>query len=144
MATNLRSFLKANKKTKENTKFPATKSLCDENGAPLEWEVKPISTRENDAIREACTKEIQITGKPGMYREQFDSTLYLKKLVCASVVFPNLYDKELQDSYGVKTPEDLIVEMLDNPMEYNDFALFIQDYNGFDESVNDKVEQAKN
>ena len=79
-----------------------------------------------------------------MYREKFNSSKYLAKLICASVVEPNLYSAELQDSYGVTKPEDLIVEMIDNPTEYNDFALFIQEFNGFTESINDKVDEAKN
>jgi hypothetical protein len=41
-------------------------------------------------------------------------------------------------------PEDLIVEMIDNPGEYNNFAKFIQDFNGFNETLEEKVEKAKN
>lgn len=29
---------------------------------------------------------------------------YLAKMVVSSVVYPDLYDRELQDSYGVMTP----------------------------------------
>lgn len=144
MASNLTLFLKGNKKVKENTKYAATKSLCDESGNPLEWEIKALTTKENDNIREACTTEVQVKGKPGVFRQKQNTSLYLAKMICASVVFPNLYSKELQDSYGVKTPEDLIVEMIDDPGEYNNFAVFIQEFNGFDESVNEKVEKAKN
>lgn len=144
MATNLQLFLKGNKKEKANTTYKATKSLCDEQGNALDWEIKPLSTRDNDRIRESCTKEIPITGKPGMYREKLDTSKYIAKMICASVVFPDLFDKDLQDSYGVKTPEDLIVEMVDNPNEYNDFATFIQEYNGFTEVFSDKVDTAKN
>ena len=50
----------------------------------------------------------------------------------------------MQDSYGVTKPEDLIKEMIDNPAEYDDFAVFVQSYNGFDISMAEKVEQAKN
>lgn len=142
--SNLKLFLKGNKKAKENDFFAATKSLCDEKGEPLKWEIKPLSTRDNDRIREDCSYEVPITGKPGMYREKLNTSLYLRKMICASVVEPNLYDKDLQDSYGVMTPEDLIVEMIDDPGEYNDFAAFIQSYNGFTETLQDKVDTAKN
>ena len=37
-------FMKANKAVKENGFYPATKSLCDEKGNPLEWEFKHISS----------------------------------------------------------------------------------------------------
>ena len=55
-----------------------------------------------------------------------------------------LFDIDLQNSYGVSKPEELIKEMIDNPAEYDDFAVFVQSYNGFDISLSEKVEQAKN
>ena len=142
--SNLSLFLKKNKKLKANTQYVATKSLCDENGKPLEWEVKALTTKESERIRTECTTEVQVTGKPGVYRPKVDSNTYVAKLIAACVVTPDLYNKELQDSYGVKTPEDLLKEMIDNPAEYNAFAEFVQNYSGLDESLNDKVEEAKN
>ena len=46
--SNLSLFLKKNKVQKENTFYAATKSLCDEKGNPLKWELKAITTKEND------------------------------------------------------------------------------------------------
>lgn len=142
--SNFSRFMKANKATKENTKYAATKSLTDENGKPLEWVIKPLSTRENESIREDCMVEIPVKGKPNMYRPKLNTSKYIAKMMCACVVEPNLYDKELQDSYGVMTPEELIKEMIDDPGEYNEFASFIQDFNGFNVSLEEKVEEAKN
>ena len=59
------------------------------------------------------------------------------------MVEPNLHDKDLQDSYGVMTPEELVQEMVDDPGEYSDFSTFVQQYNGFT-SMDDKVAEAKN
>lgn len=140
----LKLFLKANKKQKENTKYAATSSLVDEKGNPLEWEIKPLNTRESENIRESCTFEVPVKGKANMFRQKLNTSLYIAKLMVSSIVFPNLYDAELQDSYGVKTPEELIKEMIDDPGEYNEFASFIQDFNGFNTSMEDKVEEAKN
>lgn len=142
--SNLDRFLKENKKEKKNTQYAATKSLVDENGNPLLWEIKPLTTRDNDRLRDECTIEVQVVGKPNLYRPKLDTTKYLAKMIVASVVEPNLYDKTLQDSYGVKTPEDLIKEMIDDPGEYNQFASFIQNYNGFTTTLDEKVEEAKN
>ncbi|MEA4831569.1 putative protein YqbN [bioreactor metagenome] len=140
----LKLFLKANKKQKENTKYAATKSLVDEKGNPLMWEIKPIATRESENIREACMIEVPVKGKSNAYRPKLNTGLYLAKMMVASIVFPNLYDAELQDSYGVKTPEELLKEIIDDPGEYNEFASFVQEFNGFNTSMEDKVEEAKN
>lgn len=140
----LSRFLKKNKKKKENIKIPATMSLTDENGSPLLWEVKPLTTKEDNAIREACTVDVQVTGKPNVFRPKFNGTQYVTKMLAACVVFPNLNDKELQDSYGVMGAEQLVTEMLDDPGEFNDFINRVQEYHGFKEKFQDKVEEAKN
>ena len=137
-------FMKKNKITKENTTFPATKSLVDEEGNPLEWVIRPLTTRENDNIRDECMIDVPVTGKPNMFRPKLNTSKYIAKQICACVVEPNLYDKELQDSYGVMTPDELLKEMIDDPGEYQAFAAFIQNFNGFNTTLDDKVEEAKN
>lgn len=64
-------------------------------------------------------------------------------MIAASVVAPDLYDKELQDSYGAMTPEELLLAMVDDPGEYNDLAAFVQKFQGFNVSFDEKVDDAK-
>lgn len=142
--TTLALFMKGNKKQKTNTFYPATKSLVDKDGNPLMWEIKPITTKEDEAIRDACTYEVPIPGKRNQFRIKIDANAYMTKQLAASVVFPNLLDAELQDSYEVKTPDALLKEMVDDPTEFAEFAAFVREFNGFDETINDAVEEAKN
>lgn len=137
-------FMKSNKIVKPNAFHAVTKSLCDENGNPLEWEFKHISSKENEDMRESCTVEVPVTGKSNMYRSKVKTSLYIQKLIAASVVTPDLYDKELQDSYDVSTPEALLLAMVDDPGEYNDLMLYVQEFQGFNVSIDDKVDEAKN
>ncbi|MDO4295019.1 MAG: hypothetical protein Q4D90_02535 [bacterium] len=137
-------FMKANKAVKENGFFAATKSLCDENGKPLRWEFRHITSKENEQLRDDCTMDVQVTGKPNMYRPKIKTSLYVQRLIAASVVVPDLYDVELQDSYNVSTPEELLLAMVDDPGEYNELGNFIQKFQGFDVSFEDKVNEAKN
>ena len=137
-------FMKKNKIQKENTTYAVTKSLVDENGKPLLWTIKPLSTKDNEAIRDECMVEVPIKGKPNMYRPKLNTSKYLAKMLVACIAEPNLYDKELQDSYGVMTPEDLLQAMVDDPGEYQDFATFVQNFNGFTTTLEDKVDEAKN
>lgn len=137
-------FMKSNKIGKENGFYTPTRSLCDEDGKPLAWEFRHITSKENEALRDECTIEVPITGKPNMYRPKVQSGKYIQKMIAASVVVPDLYDTELQDSYGAMTPEDLLLAMVDDPGEYNDLAAFVQRFQGFNVSFEDKVEDAKN
>lgn len=130
--SNFSMFMRDNKLKKTNIKYIATSSLCDEKGEGLEWELKPLSTRENDIIRDSCIKE---TG--------FDHTLYVSKMIAKSVIYPNLNDQELQNSYGVFNPEDLLKELVDNPAEYQDFTEFVTNFNGYETSLAKRVKEAK-
>lgn len=136
--------MRENKAEKKNGFYAPTKSLCDENGKPLEWEFRHITSKDNEGLRDECTVEVPITGKPNVFRPKVLSSKYIKKMITASVVLPDLYDAELQDSYGVSTPEDLLFAMVDDPGEYNELAAFVQKFQGFDTTFDDKVEQAKN
>lgn len=140
----LKLFLKKNKQKRENAKYAATKDLIDEKGNPLEWELRPLTTKENEVIREECTKQIPVNKKRGQYRTQMDTSKYGQKLIVASVVSPDLHNQELQDSYGVTSPEDLVMEMIDNPGEFAAIQTFITEYNGFDNAFDDEVDEAKN
>lgn len=137
-------FMKPNKAEKKNGFYAPTKSLCDDDGKPLEWEFKHITSREHDEIKDECTVDIPVTGKPNLFRPKLKTNLYLRKMVAASVVTPDLYDAELQDSYGVAKPEELVQAMVDDPGEYNELVDFVQKFQGFNVSMNDKVEDAKN
>jgi len=136
-------FMKSNKKAKEHVMYPATESLTDKNGKPLMWELKPITSKENEEIRESCTMWVQVPGKPGQTRAQLDASKLNARMICASVVNPDLKDTELQNSYGVITPEALVLEMVDDPGEYIKLLQKVQEISGFT-SLAEDVEEAKN
>lgn len=137
-------FMKVNKIQKQSATYAATKSLTDENGDPLLWTIRPLTTKENEAIRDECMVDVPVKGKANMFRPRLNTSKYLAKMLCASIIEPNLFDKELQDSYGVMTPEDLLQAMIDDPGEYQGLAAFVQKFNGFNTTLSDEVEEAKN
>jgi len=137
-------FMKENKAEKKNEVYAATRSLTNENGEPLEWELRHITSKENEEIREDCTVDVPVTGKQNMFRPKLRTSLYIQRMIVKSIVVPDLYNAELQDSYGVKTPEELLFAMVDDPGEYSDLAAFVQKFQGFNVSFADKVEDVKN
>ena len=142
--SNFSRFMKQNKIAKKNENFAPTKSLTDENGNALEWEFTHITSKQNEDLRESNTYDVPIKGKPNMFRGKLNTSNYLADMIVASTVSPDLYNKELQDSYGVKTPNDLLFALVDDPGEYSDLCRWIQQFQGFTETLDDKVEEAKN
>ena len=132
--------MRQNKKPKENAFYAATSSLCDETGSPLQWELRHITSKENEELRDSCMAE-KTEGKNRVQR--LKTAEYIAKVIAASVVKPDLYNAELQDSYGVKNPVELLYALVDDPGEYGRLAAFVQQLQGF-ETIEEKAEQAKN
>lgn len=145
----LSAFLAGNALKIENIKFVASKRfLSDElddkgNRKPMEWEIKTITGTEDEALRKACAKRVPIPGKKNQYQKETDYDLYLGKLAVACTVFPDLKNKELQDSYHVMGEEALLKTML-TPGEYAEYIQKVQEVCGFDISFQDEVDEAKN
>ena len=135
-------FMTPTSKIDEVTKFVASKRFT-KNKKPVEWELKPISSSLDETIRKECTHKIPITGKRGQYTQEVDSDKYVGKLCVACTVYPNLNDAELQDSYGVKSGDELLKKML-LPGEYTEYKNKIMEVNGYDMSMEELVDEAKN
>ena len=80
---NLTAFLAQNAKQVENVKLVVSDRFTDEDGKPLEWEVRCISSREDETLRRDCQYRVQMPGKRGSFRQEFDNVLYLAKLAAA-------------------------------------------------------------
>ena len=135
-------FMTPTSKIDEVTKFVASKRFM-KNKKPVEWELKPISSSLDEAIRKECTNRIPIIGKRGQYTQEVDSDKYVGKLCVACTVYPNLNDVELQDAYGVKSGDELLKKML-LPGEYTEYKAKVMEVNGYDMSMEELVDEAKN
>lgn len=140
--SNLSAFLSQNAIKEENIKYVASKRFV-ENNKPVELEIQTITSNEDESIRKSCTKKVQVPGRRGQYTSDTDFEKYLGLLAVRCVVFPNLNDKELQDSYSVMGADNLLKVML-KPGEYQELLKKVQAINGFDIPLDEMVEEAKN
>lgn len=142
MVNNLTAFLAQNALTIDNIKTVVSKRFV-ENGKPIEWEVRPLTAGEDEDIRKSATRKVPVPGRKGQYQPETDINLYLARMAAACTVFPNLMDAALQDSYKVKSPEDLLRKMLTSG-EYAEYLQTVQSLNGYDASTEELVDEAKN
>lgn len=139
----LSAFMRENAEAAQPVKYPASQRFRGKDGAPLEWEIRAVSSEENERLQRECQKRVPVPGKYQRFTWETDASLYLGKLAAACTVFPNLNDAELQNSYGVMGADALLKAML-LPGEYADYALEVQKVNGFDADINELADQAKN
>lgn len=135
-------FMTGAKNVNDTVKYVASKRF-KEKGKPIEWELKAVSSSLDEAIRKDCTKKVPIVGKRGQYNQETDTDKYIGKLCVACTVYPNLNDAELQDAYDVKSGDDLLKKML-LPGEYTEYKAKIMEVNGYDMSMEELVDEAKN
>ena len=140
--SNFAVFMSKNAGEVETVKYPASKRFTA-NGKPVEWEIKPIDSDLDEAIRKECTKRVPIPGKRGQSNQETDTDKYIGKLCVACTVYPNLNDAELQDYYGVKSADALLKKML-LPGEYTEYKAKVMEVNGYDMSMDELVDEAKN
>lgn len=139
----LSAFLAENALPMESTRFIASPRFRDKDGTPAAWELRAVSGTEDEALRKACAKQVPVAGRKGQYRRETDYELYLGKLAAACTVTPNLNDKSLQDSYGALGADALLKAMLTSG-EYAAYLAKVQEVCGFDVSLQDEVDEAKN
>lgn len=140
--SNFAVFMAGAADKKETVKYPASKRFVDK-GKVVEWEIKPIDSDLDEVIRKECTKRVPVPGKRGQYNQETDTDKYIGKMCVACTVYPNLNDAELQDAYGVKSADALLKKML-LPGEYTEYKAKVMEVNGYDMSMDDLVDEAKN
>lgn len=139
----LSCFLSQNAVKTGNETYVVSKRFVGPDKKPVQWEIKAITSKEDEALRKESTKRVQTPGKKGQYTQETDYNLYLGKLAAECTVYPNLNDKSLQDSYHVMGADTLLKAML-TAGEYAGYLERIQQVNGFDTTLEEQVEEAKN
>lgn len=137
----LKAFFAQNQVKQENIKFVISKRFLDEQGKPIEWELRALDTEESEAIKKECTRRVKVGGN--RFAVEVDEDKMGGKMAAACVVYPDLNDAALQDSYKVMGADQLLKKML-SMGEYATLAKKITELNGLNESMDDLVEEAKN
>lgn len=137
------AFLAGNAIKTEDKEYIASKRFVNKaTGEPIPWLLKVITNDELDAITKRCRKK-EFNPKTRETTVTVDNTKMELEMICASVVFPNLNDEALQDSYGTIGAENTVKAML-TPGEYTDLARAVTEVAGFQMGMDEQVKTAKN
>lgn len=140
----LHAFLKGNAKPIENVEKIISPRFTDENGNAIPWVLRKITAKENNLLRKKHTKKMR--DKTGAIKEEFNGDRYQEEYITNSVIFPDLNDTELQQSYQAMGAYDLLQKML----SAEEFANLQLEVAGFAEeeiienSMDNLVEEVKN
>ena len=108
-------FYRENRKDREEREVLLTERLAKDGGQML-FRIRPMTQRENESIWKRCGE---------------NEKRYEDAVLAESVVFPDLKDAELQDSYGVVGAERLLKKLL-LAGEYDRLRMAVEEINGGD------------
>lgn len=123
-------FIKDFEKTSE---FLVSERFKDKEGNQIYFEIKPITYLENQEILKSSKDK----------NGNLNDALYRLRLVCKSVVSPNLRDSSLQEFYSALGEEKLLSKML-LAFEFENLASEVYKISGFNFSLNESVDHLKN
>lgn len=130
------AFLKGNSKRIKAKNVIISDAFLDENGKIVPFTIRTLPTN----LVSKWQNEFSSLNENG--EAEFDTAGYNKKIMIEAVVFPDLKNQELQDSYGVIGEGALLDEML----LYGEQTKLIQEINvlnGF-KTIDEKVKEIKN
>ncbi len=133
MSDNTLEMFFADKATSvQEVEYIASERFKDAEGNPIPWKLKALDCQREKTLKEQCFDK----GK-------FNTLKYQTLFTAECVVFPDLGNAALQDSYHVMGKVPLLESML-LAGELNLLNLRVQQLNGYDKTINDLIEQAKN
>lgn len=112
-------------------------------GKKRKMKFKPISSSLGDEIRKKCRK---VTIMKGQKMYETDQDKYVLNLIIETTTYPDLKNAELQKSWGVMGAEQLLESMKSKMSdgEYSDWSNVVSEVNGYNRTIEELVDEAKN
>ncbi|HAG43972.1 MULTISPECIES: phage tail assembly chaperone [unclassified Clostridium] len=112
-------------------------------GKKRKMRFKPIASTIGDEIRKKCRKVSFVKGQKVI---ETDNDKYLAKLIIETTTYPDLKNSELQSAWQVMGDEELLKAMKSKMSdgEYSEWSSVVSEVNGYDRSMQELVEEAKN
>lgn len=151
--TSIKAFLRAELKEETIVEVPGIKTFSDEEGNPVPFKIRAITTSDLEDIRKGCrNRKIakDHRGKPifqnGViqYSEEYDNNAMSNEMIARALVFPNLHSQEILDFYGVHSAVEVVPLMFRRLDDYSYIVNKIQEISGITDDGDEIIEEAKN
>lgn len=112
-------------------------------GKTKKMKFKAIPAGKGDEIRKKNRKVEFINGAK-IFETNQDG--FIADLIIETTVFPDLKNAELQEAWGVRGSRELLAAMKTKMTdgEYSDWSKVVNDINGYNKSMNQLIDEAKN
>lgn len=154
MAKNLKYFMRDN--TPEIVTAKGPDSIRDENGKPLDFEIKVLTQAEIQKINDNYRKRRMATDKKGnpliamgevVWQTEKDSARAIRHIIAEALVYPNLKDPELMKFYKCADITEMPLLVFPKSEEYNHVSRIVLNALGIGNGAptdDETLEAAKN
>lgn len=138
---NFNAFFKENKVEQPPVEIYVTDSFVDENGDPILWKIRPIGSEEEKWINDSVI-ENKKDKRTGTITQIRDDGEYVARICAQAVVYPDLADKDLQTSYGVRKNKTALLRKMLTVGELYDLSAQVSKISGLDDEEDDYEKKA--
>lgn len=123
----LKYFMRESAKTEEIVKAPGPDTIKDENGNPIELEIKVLNQETIQKINESYKKRTIATDKKGqpyialgevVFKTEKDSARASRHIIAEALVYPDLKDPELMAYFDCHDITEMPLKVFPRADEY--------------------------
>lgn len=126
----------------EEIKAPISARFKDKNGNIIPFIFKAIPTERVEELEKTSMKTVRHRNK--VIGKEVDHPRFMARVAVESTVYPNFKADELRKAYKTEDPVEIAKKVLHVPGEYGEWLSKASEVNGFDDSIEDLEEAAKN
>lgn len=116
----------------------------DTKGKFIPFRFKPVTTSRIDELEKLHTVPVYSGSRKRKTGERVDQSRFMAHIAVESTVYPNFKSADLRKAYGEQDPIEIVKKMLHVGGEYSTWLQIANEINGFDDSIEELEEAAKN
>lgn len=137
-------FLPSAAEEVEEVERLVSKRFKDGKGKLIPFRFKPITTSRIDELEKFHTEPIYKGSRRRKVGEQVNQSRFMASIAVESTIYPNFKAADLRKAYGEQDPIEVAKKMLHVGGEYSTWLQIANEINGFDDSIEELEEAAKN
>ena len=151
--TSIQAFMRPELKEDIIVEVPGIQTFCDENGKPIPFKIRALTTADITMIRKGVRKRKVAKNEKGkpifqngvlQYSEEYDNNAMSNEMIAKALVFPDLHDPKLLEYYGVNSAVDLVPRLFRRLDDYSYIVDQIQEVSGISDDGDEIIDEAKN
>lgn len=121
-----------------------SKRFKNKKGDLIKFRFKPIPTTRIDELEKQHTVPVYSGSRRKRTGEKLDQSRFMASIAVESTIYPDFKSADLRKAYGEQDPIEVAKKMLHVGGEYGEWLNIANEVNGFDDSIEELEEAAKN